>query len=215
MANTTKSEREIDFAALWARHKRTILGVAATVAVVAGGAWFWTASRNLKESRAEVAFSSAEQTFYSGNFQLAATELERVLARYDDTRAGVRATMLLARTRFAEDRHADGVAMLREIVGRSGAKPQRAAIHALIAAGLENQRLFGEAASAFAQAAGAATTQFDRDMYEADQARALASDGQTAQALEIWRRHASRESAPTANEARLRIGELASKSAGS
>lgn len=214
MAKTTIGEREVDFAALWEKHRKTILGTVAALVVVVGGGLFWSSSRALKEQRAEIAFSSAEQTFYSGNFQLAATELERVVGRYSGTKAGVRATMLLARTRFGEKNHADGVALLREVVATGAARPYRAAIYALIASGLENQRLFGEAAEAYAQAAGAAGTDFDRYLYEADQARALASAGQNDQALTIWRRHAANEAAPTASEARLRIGELGASAAG-
>jgi predicted negative regulator of RcsB-dependent stress response len=215
MAKTTIGGREVDFTALWTTHRKSILGTVVALAVVAGGGWFWTASRTLKEERAEVAFSSAEQTFYSGNFQLAATELERVVGRYSGTKAGVRATMLLARTRFGEKRHADGVALLQEIVKAGAAKPYRAPLYSLIASGLENERKFAEAAAAYGQAAGSATTEFDTFLYEADQARALASAGQKAEALVIWRRHAAHESSPTSSEARLRIGELSASAAGS
>jgi predicted negative regulator of RcsB-dependent stress response len=215
MAKTKIGEREIDFGALWDKNRKAILGTVGALAVVAGGLWFWTASRTLKEERAEIAFSTAEQTFYSGNFQLAATELERVVARYSGTKAGVRATMLLARTRYGEKRHTDGVELLREVVGSGAARPYRAPIHALIASGLENQQQFSEAAEAYRQAAASAATEFDTYLYEADQARALASGGQKEEALVIWRRHAARESAPTASEARLRIGELSATTAGS
>ena len=78
MAKDTNSE--FDAAAFWAKHRKTILGGVTAVAVVAGGGWFWTASRNLKESRAEGAYASAERTFYSGNAQLATTELTRKAA---------------------------------------------------------------------------------------------------------------------------------------
>ena len=207
----TDTNSGFDPAAFWAAHRKAILGGATAVAVVVGGGWFWMASRNLKESRAEDAFAGAERTFYSGNAPLATSELTRVVTRYGDTRAGVRATMLLAQAHYIAGEHAEGVEQLRAVVGSGSARPFRAPLHALVAAGLESEGRFADAAAAFAQAASAATTQFDRDLYEADQARALASAGSADAALAIWRRHAERESAPTASEARLRIGELSAK----
>ena len=207
----TDTNPGFDLAALWTAQGRAIVGGAIAVAVVVGGGWFWMASRDLKESRAEDAYASAERTFYSGNAPLATSELTRVVTRYGDTRAGVRATMLLAQAHYIAGEHAEGVEQLRAVVGSGAARPYRAPLHALIAAGLESQSQFDDAAAAYAQAASAATTQFDRDLYEADQARALASAGKSEAALAIWRRHADREAAPTASEARLRIGELAAR----
>lgn len=214
MANETKVETEFDFAVFWEKHRRNVSIAVVAVVVVGAVGWFWRASNNLKESRAETAYANAERTFYSGNMQLASSELNRLIMRYGGTHAAVRASMLLAKSHYSLGTHGDGVAQLQRIVGSRAAKPQRAAIHALIAAGLENQGKFDEAASAYQEAASSAGTRIDQDIFKADQARALMSAGKRTEALAIWQALAERDASPLANEARLRVGELSAAPAG-
>ena len=208
MTNTPGATAEFDFAAFYAKNRKRILAGAAIVVAAGAIGWFWTASRKLKEKNGELAYASAERSYYSGNLQLAQTDLARVVQRYGSTRAGARASMLLARAMYQQGKADSGVLKLREAVGKSAAAPFRAALHALIAAGFENSEKYDSAAAAYGQAAVAATTQIDREIYQADQARALASAGKPAEALRIWQTIAAREASPLIAEARLRIGEL-------
>jgi predicted negative regulator of RcsB-dependent stress response len=208
MSNTPGEKAEFDFAVFYARYRKPILAGATAVVVLGAGGWFWKASSNLKERNGALAYASAERSFYSGNLQLAETDLARVVQRYGSTRAGVRASMLLARAMYQQGKADSGVRRLRDAVGHGAAAPFRASIYSMIAAGLEDGAKYDSAAAAFGQAASAATTQIDREIYKADQARALASAGKPAEALRIWQEIAAREGSPLIAEARLRIGEL-------
>ncbi|HKS07166.1 MAG TPA: tetratricopeptide repeat protein [Gemmatimonadaceae bacterium] len=208
MSNTPGAKAEFDFSAFYARYRKPILAGAAAAVVLGAGAWFWRASNNLKEKNGELAYVSAERSFYSGNLQLAEIDLARVVTRYGTTKAGVRASMLLARAMYQQGKADSGVKRLREAVGHGAAGPFRAAIYAMIAAGLEDGAKYDSAAASFGQAAAAAATPIDREIYKADQARSLASAGKPAEALRIWQEIAAREGSPLIAEARLRIGEL-------
>lgn len=205
---TSTENTEFDFGAFIAKNRNQVLaGAGVVVAAVAIG-WFWTASQRLKETRAEQAYGNAERSFYSGNPQVAETDLSRMVQRYGGTSSGIRATMLLAQTYYQTGKTDQGVTKLREAVGSGAAKPFRGAMYALIAAGLENQQKFDSAATAYGQAVAAAPTVADRESYQAHQALALALAGKKPDAIKVWQTIAARENSPLAPEARLRLGEL-------
>jgi len=213
MNKTSIPDTEFDLGVFIARHQRNLVWGGATIVVAGAGLWFWTASRDLKESRGEQALASAEQAFFTGAPGTAETDLLRVVQRYDGTVASVRASMLLAQSLYEVGKADEGVDRLRAVVGLRAARPFRAAVHALIAAGLENNGKFDEAAAAYGSAAERAPTLLDRESYMADQARALTSAGKMAEALKIWQTIAEREASPFSGEARLRVGELTAAAA--
>jgi len=205
---TSTEPGEFDLAAFLTKNQKPILtGTVTAVAAVAIG-WFWVASQNLKAEKAETAFGNAERAFYSGNPQLAETELSKMVQRYGGTQAGVRATMLLAQTYYETAKPDQGVTKLRDVVGSGAAKAFRAPIYALIGAGLDNQKKFDSAATAYAQAAAASPTTMDREAYLARQAVSLTAAGKNPDAIKVWQTIASHETSPLAPEAKLRLGEL-------
>jgi predicted negative regulator of RcsB-dependent stress response len=213
MSTKTAERDAFDLSAFLEANRRSLIIGATAVVVAGGGLWFWRSSADLKATRAEQALVSAERSFYSGNAALAESELLRVVNRYGGTQAGVRAQMLLAQSLYQQGRHEQGVSGLREVVGAGTAKPYRAAIHALIAAGLEDLGKFDEAALAYADASKAAVNSLERDSFKADQARVLQGSGKADQALAIWQELASDDNSPLAGEAKLRVGELGTKAA--
>jgi predicted negative regulator of RcsB-dependent stress response len=208
MTSSAKGDSEFDLGIFFERHRKTILTAGAVLAVGVVSVWSWTASAERKAVRSEQALMSAQQAFYSGNTQLAATDLQRVVDRYGGTPAGGRAAILLAKIRYDESKPAEGVAILRATIGKSGSKAFRPAINALIAQGLEAQGKFDSAATAFRAAAAAERLDIAREHYQAMAARALASAGNKSEALRIWEAIAAREASPYAPEAKLRVAEL-------
>jgi predicted negative regulator of RcsB-dependent stress response len=204
----TKSSDEFDLATFLEQNRRALVAGAVVLAAAGGGAWFWTSSQALKETRGLQALAQAERAFFSGNLPLAETELQRVVTRYSGTAPGVRAKMLLAQSLYGQGRHQQGVETLREVVGTGPAKPYRSAIHGLIAVGLEDLGQLDAAAAAYGDASAAAMTSMERDALKADQARVLMGSGKRAEALVIWKALAADDNSPTAAEARLRVGEL-------
>jgi tetratricopeptide (TPR) repeat protein len=208
MSTTSNKDGEFDFAEFLTKNKKQVMIGAGAVAVIAVGTWFWIASNNLKEDKAEQAYAGAERSFYSGNTQLAETDLAKVVQRYGGTSAGARATILLAKNYFVTGKPSDGITKLHAAIDWNASKPFRAPMYALIGAGYENQTKFDSAATAYGEAVASANVTADKETYEADQARALTSAGKGPAALKIWQGIADRLSSPLAAEARLRIGEL-------
>src|SRR3954469_15911879 len=81
----------------WLRlHTKEVTYGAVTLLVVVGGLWLYRQSTQLKEQRAERAYSDAERSYASGNLPLAQSDLEKVVSRYNGTPAGLQASELLA-----------------------------------------------------------------------------------------------------------------------
>ena len=210
---STEKTKEFDLEAFIAVNQRAIYSAAIGIIVVGAAIWIWTASASRSANRAEVAYSIAERSYFSGNPKLAETDLTGVVERYGGTAAGARASILLAKHFFEQSKPADGLAALRSALGRAASKPFRPAIYGLIGAGFEASSKFDSAATAYRSAAVEAATQGDREQYQASAARALTSAGDKAGALKLWQAIAAKELSPLAGEARLRIGELTAVSA--
>lgn len=195
-----------------AGRRRELVAAAVGIAVLGGGLYYWQASARLKSENASKALTDAERAYYSGNTQLARSDLEKVAERYAGTAAGVQATLLLAQVLYQDGKFADGVAKLEAAEGSSAAKPFASGIHALIAAGFESQGKFAEAADRYARAAESAPFKDDKDLRSGDQAHALARAGKKVEAKAIWARLAADDTSPMQAEARLRLGELVSAS---
>lgn len=215
MTSSAKNDNEFDAALFFEQNRRKLISVGLAIVVIAVGAWSWTASAERKAVRSEQAFLTAQQAFYAGNTQLAGTDLRRVVERYGATPAGARAAILLAKLSYDESKPADGVAALREALGKRGAKGFRPAIHALIGQGLEAQGQFDAAATEFRAAAAAERLEAAKEQYEAMAARALASAGKKVDAVRIWEAIAARDASPYAPEARMRLAELKAAPVGS
>lgn len=196
----------------WARDHVAAVAIGAVV-VVAGvvGATVAKRSADIKETRAEQSLFAAQQSFTSGNMPLAQSDLEKLLARYDGTRAADQAALLLTQIHYQAGQVDSGLALLAGMT-RSG--PEGAAVDALRAAGLESQSKPAEAAQAYMEAARKAGAGSVGDGYRAEAARVLAASGKKEEALAIWRGLAADEDSFYAAEAHVRIGELTASVAG-
>ena len=77
-------------------HKREITWAAVAIVVIAGGIWFYERSQTIKSQRAEAAFYQARQAASAGNLPLAASDLQKVVTRYEGTQGGAQAAIALA-----------------------------------------------------------------------------------------------------------------------
>jgi predicted negative regulator of RcsB-dependent stress response len=205
---TENSESEFDFAEFFARNQKQVMMGAGAIVAVGLGYWFFAASSARKEDRAEAAYVAAERSVYSGNPQLAKADLERVIQRYGNTSAGVRGAILLAKQDFQASKPADAIPVLRAAAGQGAAGPFKPAIYALLGAAFEAQEKYDSAAASYKTAADASGPVSEKEMQQANAARAFSAAGKKDAALDIWRAIAARETSPLASEARLRIAEL-------
>lgn len=191
-------------------HARKIAVAAVVVAVAVGGTYAYRKISASTEQRAERAYFAAQATQGPPSDQERA--LDGVIGAYRGTPAATQAALLLAQARYNRGAYAEGVATLAAIDGEAG--EFEASVDALIAAGLEGQGKFGEAAAKYREAAGEARFDVDREGYLGDAARAYGRAGNAAEAVRIWTDLADDPLGSLAAEARVRLGELTAKPAG-
>jgi predicted negative regulator of RcsB-dependent stress response len=194
----------------WFRIRTRYLTIGAAIVSAAGiGYWFYTRSAQIKSGRGEQSLLQAKQAVFQGNTALAQNDLQNVLKRYGNTRAGVEAGLLLAETHYGKGEYQKGIDVLRGVIDKSAAEPSVAKIHALIGDGELQLARPDDAAQSYQRAADQARFDGGRAFYTARRARALMAAGKAAEARKLWEELASAPWAESvAPEARVRLGEL-------
>jgi len=191
-------------------HKRELLWALVALAAIVGGFWFYERSQSIKSQRAESAYFQARQSAAAGNLPLAVSDLRKVVARYEGTRAGTQAALSLAQTLFDQKKFKEGIDELKKVEAKAP-DDFRSSIHVLEAAGYEELKDFTAAAEQYKLAAMATSFPVDKAKYQAGAARDYMAAGKSDQAKAIWTELAKDETSPEAAEARVRLGELTAK----
>jgi predicted negative regulator of RcsB-dependent stress response len=194
----------------WFRVRGRYLTIGAAIVGVAGvGYWFYTRSAQIKSGRAEQSLLNAKQAVAQGNVALAQNDLQNVLRRYGNTRAGVEAGLVLAELHYGKAEFQKGIDVLRGLTDNAAGEASRSKIYGLIADGHLQLGKPDDAAQAYQQAADAARFDGMRAFYTARKARAAMAAGKTEEAKKIWQELATAPWAEAAApEARVRLGEL-------
>ena len=209
------SEERVDSFVDWASaNSRMLIAGAIALAAIAGGAWIYGRSVELKAENAERTLVVAEQTLAQGNMPAAQTELEKVVARYPKTAAGVEASVMLAQLHYQKAEYQKGIELLERAADQGAAKPRLAAIHGLTGDGHAELGEFAEAATAYVAAAEATEFELDELAYRVKAAYSHMNAGNRDAALAIWTELAKDPLSPAAGEAKIRLGELQAKPAG-
>ena len=191
-------------------HKRELTWAILALAVIVAGFWFYERSQAIKSQRAESAYFQARQSAAAGNLPLAVSDLKKVVARYEGTRAGTQAALSLAQTLYDQRKFKDGLDALKKVEAKAPGD-FRPSIHLLEAAGYEEVKDFVAAAEQYNLAAKATEFPLDKARYRAAAARDYMAAGKTEEAKAIWTELAKDEGVPEASEARVRLGELTAK----
>src|SRR5437773_12106000 len=78
----------------WTRINSRALSIGAMIVVVAGlGYWFYLRSQQIRAANADKALLAARESMDKGNLPLAQSDLQKVVARYETTPAGLQAAM--------------------------------------------------------------------------------------------------------------------------
>jgi predicted negative regulator of RcsB-dependent stress response len=194
----------------WFRIRTRYLAVGAAIVAVAGiGYWFYTRSAQIKSGRAEQSLLQAKQAVAQGNAALAQNDLQNLLRRYGNTRAGVEAGIVLAEIHYGKGEYQKGIDVVRGVIDKSAAEASVAKIHALIGDGELQLGRPDDAAQSYRRAADRSRFDGARAFYAARKARALMSAGKAAEARKVWEELATAPWAESvAPEARVRLGEL-------
>jgi predicted negative regulator of RcsB-dependent stress response len=206
----SSSERTENLMDWFSLHSRKVGWIAAGLALLAVGGWFYIRSQDLKSQRAETAYYEAQRSVFSGNYPLAESDLKKVITRYDGTAAADEARLLLAQVLFNQGKHQQGVDELKR-ADMSDSKNFEASAHLVLAGGLEQLKKFAEAGQEYEKAAAAARFDSDRQRYESLAARAYLSGGDTTKARALWTALGADSKGTVAGEARVRLGELDAK----
>jgi predicted negative regulator of RcsB-dependent stress response len=191
-------------------HKRGVAWAVVALAIIVGSFWFYQRSQSIKAQRAEAAYFQARQSAAAGNLPLAASDLQKVVNRYEGTSAGTQAALTLAQTLYDQKKFKDGLAVLKKIESKAPAD-FRPSIHVLEAAGYEEQKDLVAAAEQYKLAAEVTRFPVDKAEYQAAAARDYMAAGKEDQAKAIWTALAKDETGAVAAEARVRLGELEAK----
>jgi predicted negative regulator of RcsB-dependent stress response len=191
-------------------HQREVAWAVVAVAIIVGGFWYYQRSQSLKSQRAETAYFQARQSAAAGNLPLAASDLQKVVSRYEGTSSGTQAALTLAQMLYDQKKYKEGVAVLKSAESKASAdfKPS---IYALEAAGYEELKDLLAAAQQYKLAAQATRFPADKAEYQSAAARDYMAAGKTEEARAIWAELVKDENGPGAAEARVRLGELNAK----
>ncbi|HVZ48019.1 MAG TPA: tetratricopeptide repeat protein [Gemmatimonadaceae bacterium] len=207
------TDLDLDSIKAWvAAHSRQLIIGGAVVIVGGAGILFARQASRLKNERAEAAYATAQNSFYSGNRTQAKTELEQLVSRYPGTNGGTLGGMLLAQVSYGDGKYDDGIKGLQQLLGEAPTR-YHAMIEELIAAGYADSKRPQEAADHYLKAADVAEFPADQDSYRADAARLLEIAGKADSAKGIWSKLAANLDSPVSTEAKVRLGELEAKPA--
>ena len=195
----------------WAMlHKRELSWAIIALAIIVAGFWYYERSESIKGQRAEAAYFQARQSAAAGNLPLAVSDLQKVVSRYDGTTAGSQAALTLSQMLYDQKKFKEGLDVLKAAEAKAP-EDFKASVHVLEAAGHEELKDFVAAAEQYKLAAQVTRFPVDKAEYQAAAARDYMAAGKTAEAKAIWTDLAKDEAAPTAAEARVRLGELDAK----
>jgi predicted negative regulator of RcsB-dependent stress response len=188
-------------------HRREVSWAVVAIAILVGAIWFYERSQSIKAQRAETAYFQARQSAAGGNLTQAVADLQKVVTRYEGTRAGTQAAMSLAQALYDQNKFKEGIAVLTKAEAKApdDFKPS---IYVLEAGGYEELKDLANAAEQYKRAATATRFPAEKAEYLASAGRDYMAAGKTAEAKAIWTDLGKDDTSPAAAEARVRLGEL-------
>jgi predicted negative regulator of RcsB-dependent stress response len=195
----------------WDEHGRIILivGGALVIALVLG--WLILGAREQAETRASGTLFRAELSVLQGDYQTAVQGLKELIENSPGTNAARRAMLLLGDSYAALANPREAATWYRKALDRAGSdRVLRRAARLGLAAALEDNRQFADAAPYYADLANEATGDNERGRALLGQARCLLAAGQAQKAGEALEAILALPGAeqPLQDAARVRLGEL-------
>jgi tetratricopeptide (TPR) repeat protein len=196
---------------IWERHGRAILIAAASIVVVVVLGLFVMRTRAQSEERAQGELFRAILAVNQGDYVTAEPMLKELIDNSPGTNAARDAHRYLADALIAEGKPAEAAPWYRKYVAKSGGNKAAALAGQWgLAAALESEKKFAEAAAAYAEAAKRSETDNERGRAMLGEARSYMRAGQTAKAIEIYQAIVALPLAeqPIHDAANARLGEL-------
>ncbi|MEO7998577.1 MAG: tetratricopeptide repeat protein [Gemmatimonadaceae bacterium] len=206
------SDDPLENATVWAQSntKPILIGLAGA-AVIALGIFGYRYFSAEKIEKSSTALYQAQGPLLEGKLPEAQTALQRVATQYSGTAAGQQANLLLAQVLYDQKQYQGGVDMLNKARG-SASRENQASFDAMIASGYEGMGNLDKAAEAYGKAAASAINNQEREKHLLSQGRSLMLAGKTAEAKKIFDGLIVDNTSAVAQEARVRLGEIAGSS---
>ncbi|MEK7401964.1 MAG: tetratricopeptide repeat protein [Gemmatimonadota bacterium] len=196
-------------------NNRTMGIVGGVAAIAAASTWFYLRSAEIKRLNAERGLSQARQSMSAGNSALAATDLQRVATRYVGTPGGVQAAILLAHVNYDQAKHVEGLKALEPYQGARAAGQLLPDVLSLVGDGQIALGKGDDAVVSYRKAVEATRLPGAKAVIKAKLARALMAAGKDIEARAVWEQLAADPDASVVKgEAKIRLGELATRPAG-
>jgi predicted negative regulator of RcsB-dependent stress response len=197
------------------RHRRQVVVGVGSVVVIAAIVLFVFAYQRNREAAAAEALDRARFASQSGNFALAASDLSRLISGFRGTRAAGEGAILLGQVRLLQEQPSLAAEELRRAIDEGLDDQFRASAFSLLAAALENLGSMAQAGDAYLNAANSTWYGLLSAQYLNDAGRAFWAAGDTARAIAAYDRVLTEHAeAPSAAEARVRLGELRARQVG-
>jgi tetratricopeptide (TPR) repeat protein len=186
------------------------LGIGAGIVVaLALVVWLWQSSARRKEAFASQELLQARASAEAGNMPLAASDLTKLIERFNGTKAADEAVVLLNQVRLVQGQRDVATNALQQFVRSSHPAYVLASAYNLLGGALEDQAKFKDAAESYRLASSNANLDFLKAQYLIDAARAFTLAHDTANARksygEVLDRFGRLEQAA---EARVRQAEI-------
>ncbi|MEX2181148.1 MAG: tetratricopeptide repeat protein [Gemmatimonadaceae bacterium] len=192
------------------RYQRPIVIGVLAVSLGLGGWWMAKRSSEIRETKAGEALLAGESAYSMGNAPLAQVEFDKVMTRYAGTSAGAQAALLSAQIYFEDGKLDEGIARLETALVKAP-RHLRAGVIGLLGSGKAAAGKPAEAAAEFERAAAVAQFRQEREQFQMEAARLYALAGNISAARALYEAIAATEDSGHAGEARLRLGELTSR----
>jgi tetratricopeptide (TPR) repeat protein len=196
---------------IWERHGRTILIAAGAIVLLVVLGLFVARTRAQSEERAQGELFRAVLAVNQGDYVSAGPMLKELIDNSPGTNAAREAHRYLADAMMAQGKPSEAVTWYRKYVEKAGGNASAALAGQWgLAAALENEKKFAEAAAAYAEAAKRSSSDNERGRAMLGEARCYMRAGQTAKAVEVYTAVVNLPLAeqPIHDAANARLGEL-------
>ncbi|MFN2383000.1 MAG: tol-pal system YbgF family protein [Gemmatimonadota bacterium] len=202
-------EQTFDWAHWGETHRPQLLGAAALLAVLVASVFVYRHMDRNADERAAVQYLTARQSYFAGNWQLAASDLEAFAARFDSSSFADDAQFFLGDALYQGGQYDHAITQLEKLLDEHPDSPFGLNARLLIGAAHQQQGQFARAIAAYEEALEEIDYNAAQVRVREAMARAYGTQDQIEPAAEQYRKIIELvPDAPAADRARRELAEL-------